>query len=303
MKISEQNTFDVAVIGGGHAGAEAAAAAARMGAKTLLVTHRLNSVGEMSCNPAIGGLAKGQLVKEVDALDGIMGRAADRGGIQFRMLNRSKGPAVRGPRAQADRKLYREAVQSLLAEQQNLTMLEASVEDIVLDEGDVVSGIKLATGETINVVAVVLTTGTFLRGLIHLGPETFPAGRAGDPRAVGLAYTLRRLGFAMGRLKTGTPPRLDGETIDWASLQAQPGDVEPEPFSFMTDAITQRQIDCYITSTTAEGHALIQANLDRSPMYSGQIESTGPRYCPSIEDKVVRFSERNGHQIFLEPEG
>jgi len=303
MKISDHNTFDVVVIGGGHAGAEAAAAAARMGAKTLLVTHRLASVGEMSCNPAIGGLAKGQLVKEVDALDGIMGRAADRGGIQFRMLNRSKGPAVRGPRAQADRKLYREAVQSLLAEQENLTMLEASVEDIVLDDNNAVCGIKLATGETVNVGAVVLTTGTFLRGLIHLGPETFPAGRAGDPRAVGLAYTLRRLGFAMGRLKTGTPPRLDGNTINWASLKAQPGDVDPEPFSFLTAAITQRQIDCYITTTTAEGHALIQANLDRSPMYSGQIESTGPRYCPSIEDKVVRFSERTGHQIFLEPEG
>jgi len=303
MKISDQSTFDVAVIGGGHAGAEAAAAAARMGAKTLLVTHRLATVGEMSCNPAIGGLAKGQLVREVDALDGIMGRAADRGGIQFRMLNRSKGPAVRGPRAQADRKLYREAVQSLLAEQENLTMLEASVEDIVLDDNNAVCGIKLATGDTVNVAAVVLTTGTFLRGLIHLGPETFPAGRAGDPRAVGLAYTLRRLGFALGRLKTGTPPRLDGNTINWASLQAQPGDVDPEPFSFLTDAITQRQIDCYVTTTTAEGHALIQANLDRSPMYSGQIESTGPRYCPSIEDKVVRFSERSGHQIFLEPEG
>lgn len=303
MKKMEHTTFDVAVIGGGHAGAEAAAASARIGAKTVLVTHRLATVGEMSCNPAIGGLAKGQLVKEVDALDGIMGRAADRGGIQFRMLNRSKGPAVRGPRAQADRKLYRQAVQALLAEQDNLTLLEASVEDIVLDTHNKVSGIKLAGGETLNVGAVVLTTGTFLRGLIHLGPETFPAGRAGDPRAVGLAYTLRRLGLAMGRLKTGTPPRLDGTTIDWASLQPQPGDVDPEPFSFLTDAITQRQIDCYITTTTAEGHALIQDNLDRSPMYSGQIESTGPRYCPSIEDKVVRFAERDSHQIFLEPEG
>lgn len=303
MNHSDQHTFDVAVIGGGHAGAEAAAASARMGAKTVLVTHRLDTVGEMSCNPAIGGLAKGQLVKEIDALDGIMGRAADRGGIQFRMLNRSKGPAVRGPRAQADRKLYREAVQILLAEQVNLTCLEASVEDIVLDADNTVTGIKLAGGEVVAVSAVVLTTGTFLRGLIHLGPETFPAGRAGDPRAVGLAYTLRRLGFALGRLKTGTPPRLDGNTIDWASLQAQPGDIEPEPFSFMTEAITQRQIDCYITTTTAQGHALIQANLDRSPMYSGQIESTGPRYCPSIEDKVVRFAERDSHQIFLEPEG
>ncbi|HEY9078583.1 tRNA uridine-5-carboxymethylaminomethyl(34) synthesis enzyme MnmG [Magnetovibrio sp.] len=303
MSDRDDMTFDVAVIGGGHAGAEAAAASARMGAKTVLITHRLDTIGEMSCNPAIGGLAKGQLVKEVDALDGIMGRAADRGGIQFRMLNRSKGPAVRGPRAQADRKLYRQAVQDLLNEQDNLTVREASVEDILLDAAHAVRGVKLADGETLIAGAVVLTTGTFLRGLIHLGPETFPAGRVGDPRAVGLAYTLRRLGFAMGRLKTGTPPRLDGNTIDWSSLQPQPGDPDPEPFSFMTKAITQRQIDCYITNTTSQGHALIRANLDRSPMYSGQIESTGPRYCPSIEDKVVRFSDRDSHQIFLEPEG
>jgi len=303
MSRTEHVNYDVAVIGGGHAGAEAAAAAARMGAKTVLVTHRLSAIGEMSCNPAIGGLAKGQLVREVDALDGIMGLAADRGGIQFRMLNRSKGPAVRGPRAQADRKLYREAVQSLLGELDNLTLLEASVEDVLLDHDNTVHALKLADGTKIAVGAAVLTTGTFLRGLIHLGPQTFPAGRAGDPRAVGLAYTLRRLGFAMGRLKTGTPPRLDGNTINWSILQAQSGDTIPEPFSFMTDAITQRQIDCYITNTTAEGHALIQANLDRSPMYSGQIESAGPRYCPSIEDKVVRFSGRDQHQIFLEPEG
>jgi len=295
--------FDVAVIGGGHAGAEAAAAAARMGVRTVLITHRLSGIGEMSCNPAIGGLAKGQLVKEIDALDGLMGRAADRGGIQFRMLNRSKGPAVRGPRAQADRKLYREAVQELLAAQKDLTLLEAAVEDVQLDAQGHVKSLTLNDGRTIGVTAVVLTTGTFLRGLIHLGAQTFPAGRAGDPRAVGLAYTLRRLGFRTGRLKTGTPPRLDGNTIDWASLQRQPGDETPEPFSFLTDAITQRQIDCYITSTTAEGHAIITKNLDRSPMYSGQIESTGPRYCPSIEDKVVRFAERDRHQIFLEPEG
>ena len=295
--------FDVAVIGGGHAGAEAAAAAARMGVRTVLITHRLSGIGEMSCNPAIGGLAKGQLVKEIDALDGIMGRAADRGGIQFRMLNRSKGPAVRGPRAQADRKLYREAVQELLAAQKDLTLLEAAVEDVQLDAQGHVKSLTLNDGRKIGVTAVVLTTGTFLRGLIHLGAQTFPAGRAGDPRAVGLAYTLRRLGFRTGRLKTGTPPRLDGNTIDWASLQRQPGDETPEPFSFLTDAITQRQIDCYITSTTAEGHAIITKNLDRSPMYSGQIESTGPRYCPSIEDKVVRFAERDRHQIFLEPEG
>lgn len=304
--MSNQNThrYDVAVIGGGHAGAEAAAAAARMGARTVLISHRLDRIGEMSCNPAIGGLAKGQLVKEVDALDGIMGLAADRGGIQFRMLNRSKGPAVRGPRAQADRKLYRQAVQDLLQETPNLTLCEAGVEDLVLSaDGGQVTGVILDDGTAIAAGAVVLTTGTFLRGLIHLGNQTFPAGRIGDPRAVGLAYTLRRVGLRTGRLKTGTPPRLDGNTIDWASLQPQPGDEQPEPFSFLTPAITQRQIDCYITSTSAEGHAIITANLDRSPMYSGQIESTGPRYCPSIEDKVVRFAERDRHQIFLEPEG
>ncbi|MCW8916909.1 MAG: tRNA uridine-5-carboxymethylaminomethyl(34) synthesis enzyme MnmG [Magnetovibrio sp.] len=303
--MTDQTTlkYDVAVIGGGHAGAEAAAAAARMGASTVLITHRLDTIGEMSCNPAIGGLAKGQLVKEVDALDGIMGRAIDRGGIQFRMLNRSKGPAVRGPRAQADRKLYREAIRALLEEQENLTLLEASVEDLLLGRAGQAESVILADGTSVKVGAVVLTTGTFLRGLIHLGEQTFPAGRIGDPRAVGLAYTLRRVGLTTGRLKTGTPPRLDGNTIDWASLQPQPGDEVPEPFSFLNDKIEQRQIDCYITSTTPEGHALITGNLDRSPMYSGQIESTGPRYCPSIEDKVVRFSERDRHQIFLEPEG
>ncbi len=303
--MTDQTTqsYDVAVIGGGHAGAEAAAAAARMGASTVLISHRLETIGEMSCNPAIGGLAKGQLVKEVDALDGIMGRAIDRGGIQFRMLNRSKGPAVRGPRAQADRKLYHQAVQELLQAQDNLTLLEAAVEDVKLDAEGRVTSVILGDGAVLNVGAVVLTTGTFLRGLIHLGEQTFPAGRIGDPRAVGLAYTLRRVGLNTGRLKTGTPPRLDGNTIDWASLQPQPGDDVPEPFSFLNDKIEQRQIDCYITSTTPEGHALITGNLDRSPMYSGQIESTGPRYCPSIEDKVVRFAERERHQIFLEPEG
>lgn len=301
--VTEPLRFDVAVIGGGHAGAEAAAASARCGARTVLITHRLSTIGEMSCNPAIGGLAKGQLVKEVDALDGIMGQAADRGGLQFRLLNRSKGPAVQGPRAQADRKIYRQAVQDLLAEQANLCVLEASVDDVVLDDDERVGGVKLSDGRVVHVGAVVLTTGTFLRGLIHLGTETFPAGRAGDPRAVGLAYTLRRLGFAVGRLKTGTPPRLDGRTIDWSGLQAQPGDPDPIPFSFLTKAITQRQIDCHITTTTPETHALIQANLAQSPMYSGQIESVGPRYCPSIEDKVVRFADRDHHQIFLEPEG
>ncbi|OEJ64149.1 tRNA uridine-5-carboxymethylaminomethyl(34) synthesis enzyme MnmG [Magnetovibrio blakemorei] len=300
---SDHLTFDVAVIGGGHAGAEAAAAAARMGARTVLLTHRWSSVGEMSCNPAIGGLAKGQLVREVDALDGVMGRAADQGGIQFRMLNRSKGPAVRGPRAQADRKLYRQAVQGLLAAQENLTVMEVAVDDLTLAADGGVEAVRLADGRQISVSSVVLTTGTFLRGLIHLGPQTFPAGRIGDPRALGLAFTLRRVGLTTGRLKTGTPPRLDGKTIDWQSLQPQPGDAVPEPFSFMTACITQPQIDCYITTTTQAGHDIIRANLDRSPMYSGQIESTGPRYCPSIEDKVVRFSERNSHQIFLEPEG
>ena len=302
-KDTGQHKFDVAVIGGGHAGVEAAAAAARMGANTVLVTHRLDTIGEMSCNPAIGGLAKGQLVREVDALDGIMGRAADAGGIQFRMLNRSKGPAVRGPRAQADRKLYKQAVVDLLTAQDNLSIHEAAVADLVLNADGHVCGLKLGGGGVIHARAVVLTTGTFLRGLIHLGSQTFPAGRVGCPRAVGLAYTLRRLQFRTGRLKTGTPARLDGKTIDWASLQSQPGDTMPVPFSFLTESITQRQIDCAITHTTSETHAVIQANLHRSPMYSGQIESTGPRYCPSIEDKVVRFADRNSHQIFLEPEG
>ncbi|MFC1673038.1 tRNA uridine-5-carboxymethylaminomethyl(34) synthesis enzyme MnmG [Pseudomonadota bacterium] len=303
--MTDQNTqvFDVAVVGGGHAGAEAAAAAARMGANTVLISHKLSTIGEMSCNPAIGGLAKGQLVKEVDALDGIMGRAADRGGIQFRMLNRSKGPAVRGPRAQADRKLYREAVQELLAEHEHLTLYEGGAEDLLLDLDGRVTGVKLESGGFLRARTVVLTTGTFLRGLIHLGEQTFPAGRVGDPRAVGLAYTLRRLKFRVGRLKTGTPPRLDGNTIDWASLKAQPGDSVPEPFSFLTESISQRQIDCAITYTSPEVHKMISDNLHRAPMYSGQIEGTGPRYCPSIEDKVVRFADRDRHQIFLEPEG
>ena len=299
------NRFDVIVVGGGHAGCEAAAAAARMGAKTALVTHRADRIGEMSCNPAFGGLGKGHMVREVDALDGVMGRAIDRAGIQFRMLNRSKGPAVRGPRAQADRKLYREAVQDILANQENLTIIEGAVHDLKITEGDDsrVTGVITEDGREYDAGAVVLTTGTFLRGLIHIGEKTTPAGRIGDAPALGLSETLEKFGFRLGRLKTGTPARLDGRTIDWASLQEQPGDNPPDPFSFLTQEITVLQIPCHMTWTTEATHEIIRANLHRAPMYSGQIKSSGPRYCPSIEDKVVRFAEKNQHQIFLEPEG
>ncbi len=257
----------------------------------------------MSCNPAIGGLGKGHIVREIDALDGVMGRAIDRAGIQFRMLNRSKGPAVRGPRAQADRKLYRQAMTALLAEFGQLSIIEGAVEDLVLDPSGVVGGVVLSDGRTLRTGRVVLTTGTFLRGLIHIGTETIPAGRVGEAPSLGLSATLDRAGFALGRLKTGTPPRLDGRTIDWAALEIQPGDDPPEPFSFLTDRITTPQIACHITGTTPASHAVIRENLHQAPVYSGQIEGTGPRYCPSIEDKVVRFGDRERHQIFLEPEG
>ena len=295
--------YDVVVVGGGHAGCEAAAAAARIGARTLLLTHKRSTIGEMSCNPAIGGLGKGHLVREIDALDGIMGRAIDRAGIQFRILNRSKGPAVRGPRAQADRKLYRAAIAELLAETSNLDIAEGAAEDVLLDAAGNTAGVVLAAGQSIAAGRVVLTTGTFLNGLIHIGKQKIPAGRVGEAPSHGLAQTLARAGFALGRLKTGTPPRLDGNTIDWAGLDSQPGDDPPPPFSFVTDRITTPQIACHITTTTAATHAVIRANLHSSPMYSGDITGTGPRYCPSIEDKVVRFAERDRHQIFLEPEG
>jgi tRNA uridine 5-carboxymethylaminomethyl modification enzyme len=294
--------FDVIVIGGGHAGCEAAAAAARMGAEVALLTHSFATVGEMSCNPAIGGLGKGHLVREIDALDGLMGRVADAAGIQFRLLNRSKGPAVQGPRAQADRKLYRQAMQAAIRATSGLTVIEAAVEDLTVERG-AVTGIVTAEGVRIGAGAVVLTTGTFLRGLIHIGERKIPAGRIGEAPALGLSDRLYGLGLRMGRLKTGTPPRLDGRSIAWDALQVQHGDDPPHPFSFLTHAITTPQTVCHITHTTEATHAVIEANLARAPIYSGDITSVGPRYCPSIEDKVVRFKERGSHQIFLEPEG
>jgi tRNA uridine 5-carboxymethylaminomethyl modification enzyme len=300
--ISPADTLDVIVIGGGHAGCEAASAAARMGARTALVTHRFSTIGAMSCNPAIGGLGKGHLVREVDALDGLMGRVADAGGIQFRMLNRRKGPAVRGPRAQADRQLYAAAMQSAVQETDNLSVIEGEAEELIVSNGRV-TGIRLGEGRELAAGAVVITTGTFLRGLIHLGEKNWPAGRVGEAPAMGLSGSFERAGFTLGRLKTGTPPRLDGTTIDWSAVEMQPGDDPPEPFSVMTDRITTPQIQCGITRTTPATHEVIRANVHRSPMYSGQIKSSGPRYCPSIEDKIVRFGDRDGHQIFLEPEG
>jgi tRNA uridine 5-carboxymethylaminomethyl modification enzyme len=294
--------YDVIIIGGGHAGCEAAAASARVGAKTLLLTHDLATIGEMSCNPAIGGLGKGHLVREIDALDGIMGIATDIAGIQFRMLNRSKGPAVRGPRAQTDRKLYREAIQSLLENQENLTLQAGAVEDLVIVDG-ICGGVVLADGSIISARSIVLTTGTFLGGMIHLGQRTWPAGRIDEAPSLGLAKTLRSLGLPMGRLKTGTPARLDANTIDFNQCEIQPGDVPPTPFSFLNDKITTPQVPCWITWTTPQTHKIIQDNLHLSAVYGGAIEGRGPRYCPSIEDKIVRFSDKDRHQIFLEPEG
>ena len=296
-------TYDVIVIGGGHAGSEAAAASARMGAKTLLLTHKIETIGEMSCNPAIGGLAKGQLVREIDALDGIMGKAIDAGGIQFRVLNQSKGPAVRGPRAQADRKLYRNAIQDLLNNQDNLAIRAEAVDDLIVDKRGHVIGVRTEAGNSYKTGAVIITTGTFLRGLIHIGTNQIPAGRVDDRRSVGLSYTFKRLGFRLGRLKTGTPPRLDGRTISYKGLVVQPGDTPPLPFSYLTDKILTPQVPCHITHTNAKTHKIIANNILQSAVYSGQIESAGPRYCPSIEDKVVRFADRDRHQIFLEPEG
>ena len=295
--------WDVVVVGGGHAGCEAAAASARMGARTLLLTHRLDTIGEMSCNPSIGGIGKGHLVREIDALDGLIGRAADMAGIHFKLLNRSKGPAVRGPRAQADRALYRQAIRTLLADTANLEIRADAVEDLEIGRDGRLTALICASGARVACAAAVLTAGTFLRGVIHIGDRQSPAGRVGEAPSIGLAQTLARLDLPLGRLKTGTPPRLDRQTIDWDGLNADPGDAEPEPFSTLTVGITNPQIACRVTATTPATHAIIRANLHRSAIYCGQITGSGPRYCPSIEDKVVRFAGRERHNIFLEPEG
>ena len=300
--MTDAQTYDVIIIGGGHAGCEAAATAARFGAKTALVTHKLSTIGEMSCNPAIGGLGKGHLVREIDALDGIMARMADQSGIQFRMLNRSKGPAVRGPRAQIDRKLYREAMQAELSATANLTIIEGGADDLIIEAGTL-AGITLVNGQTVRAPKIVITTGTFLKGMIHIGDQRIPAGRVGEAPAIGLSDTLYNLGLPMGRLKTGTPARLDGRTIDWDSLEQQPADDIPVPFSFANQDITVRQVPCGVTWTTPDTHQIIADNINQSAVYSGAIAGKGPRYCPSIEDKIHRFPDRGRHQIFLEPEG
>ena len=294
--------FDVIVIGGGHAGTEAAHASARMGAQTALVTLSTSAIGVMSCNPAIGGLGKGHLVREIDALDGVMGRVADEAGVQFRLLNRRKGPAVQGPRAQADRKLYRQAVQRVLVAVEGLTIIEGEVVDL-LQDGPTIAGVMLADGTALRCRAVILTAGTFLRGVIHIGDQNRPGGRMGDKPSVRLADRLAAMGMATGRLKTGTPPRLDGRTIDWSQIEMQPGDEVPERFSFLHKGPMARQISCGITHTNAQTHDIVRANLARSAMYGGHIDGIGPRYCPSIEDKIVRFSDKTSHQVFLEPEG
>ena len=298
-----QKNWDVIVVGGGHAGCEAAAAAARTGASCLLITHRLETIGVMSCNPAIGGLGKGHIVREIDALDGLMGQAIDQSGIQFRLLNRSKGPAVQGPRAQADRKLYRQAIFNLLNTQDNLMLFEASVERLSLTDDNRINGLVTKKGDAFSAPAIVLTTGTFLHGMIYNGDEQIPAGRMGDQATYGLADQLARLDLPMGRLKTGTPARLDRLTIDFSSLEVQPGDDPPEPFSSLTQRITLPQIPCHITHTNPKTHAVIRDNLHRSALYGGAVSGTGPRYCPSIEDKIVRFADKTSHQIYLEPEG
>lgn len=303
MTKDETQSFDVVVVGGGHAGCEAAAAAARMGARTALLTHKLATIGVMSCNPAIGGLGKGHLVREIDALDGLMARVIDQAGIQFRMLNSSKGPAVRGPRAQADRKLYRDAMQNILNDYDNLSLIEGAADDLLLDDQGQIIGLKTIDGEEIKCRCVVLTTGTFLRGVIHIGEETKPAGRVGEAPTIGLAETLERFGFPLGRLKTGTPARLNGKTINWKACTEQPGDENLAPFSYLNSEIKVPQIPCHITYTNKNTHKIIAENLTRSAMYSGNITGTGPRYCPSIEDKISRFADKDRHQVFLEPEG